>query len=257
MKSVTARKPAIRRVPWASSAPALVLALVLLPGCGDEIAPAAPDASTAPVVDAGACATPASERLLPLAVGTSWTYQVTAAAGASPVLKKNTVEAYEDVGGAKAGTSAFRIRTEKTDGATVSWQEDRCDSIVRHREQSFSLAEVMTDDDVYQPSKMRIDESAAHLVVGASYTTAYSELHTDPATGLTTTKSKVEKWTVEAVDEAVTVPAGTFTCVRLHKVGADQGQADKRFWFARGVGKIKEEGDQLEELASYTLATAP
>jgi hypothetical protein len=256
MNAVNALEPAIRGVRWASSASALALVLVLLPGCGDEVAPAAPDASTAPVVDAGACATPASQRLLPLAVGSTWTYQVSAA-GASPVLKKNTVEAYEDVGGAKAGTTAFRVRTEKTDGATVSWQEDRCDSVVRHREQSFSLAGVMTDDDVYQPQKLRIDELAAHLAVGATYTTAYSELHTDPATGATTTKSKVENWTVEAIDEDVTVPAGTFKCVRLHKVGTDAGQADKRFWFARGVGKIKEEGDQLEELDSYTLAPAP
>src|SRR5689334_7028610 len=106
---------------------ALALVALVLAGCGDEIAPIAPDASTAPVIDAGACATPASQRLLPLAVGTTWTYRVTPGAGAAPVLKKNTVLAYEDVGGAKAGTNAFRIRTEKTDGATVSWQEDRCD----------------------------------------------------------------------------------------------------------------------------------
>jgi hypothetical protein len=233
---------------------AAALAATLLGGCGDELAPATPDAAPVVTVDAGSCATPASARLLPLAVGTTWTYQVTASAGATPVLKKNTVEAYEDVGGRKAGTQAFRVRTEKTDGATVSWQEDRCDAVVRHREQTFSLANALTDEQFYQPSKPRVDESAAHTALGATWTSAYTEVTVDPATGAETTKTKVENWTVEAVDEDVTVPAGTFRCIRLHKVGADAGQADKRFWFAPGVGKIKEEGDQLEELASYALA---
>jgi hypothetical protein len=225
-----------------------------LAGCGDEIAPATPDAAPVATLDAGACATPARLRLLPLAVGSTWSYQVTAGAGAAPVLKQNPVEAYEDVGGRKAGTQAFRIRTEKTDGATVSWQEDRCDGVERHREQAFSLASALTDEQFYQPSKPRVDETAEHTTLGASWTSAYTEVTVDPATGAETTKTKVETWTVEAVDEPVTVPAGTFRCVRLHKVGADAGQADKRFWFAPGVGKIKEEGDQLEELASYALA---
>ena len=55
----------------------------------------------------------------------------------------------------------------------------------------------------------------------------------------------------------LTVPAGTFTCLHLHKVGTDDSTAQKDYWFARGVGKIKESGGQTEELASYSLAKAP
>jgi len=62
------------------------LALAVLAGCGDELPAATPDAAPVVTIDAGGCATPVSARLLPLAVGTTWTYQVTPTAGATPVF---------------------------------------------------------------------------------------------------------------------------------------------------------------------------
>jgi hypothetical protein len=68
-----------------------------------------------------------------------------------------------------------------------------------------------------------------------------------PATAVST-----DTWRVVAVDEMVNVPAGTFSAVLIEKVG---GTSTKRYWFARGVGKVKERsGAQLEELVNYTLA---
>jgi hypothetical protein len=221
----------------------LLAAAPLVAACGGEEVPETPDGG------AITCTAPASERLLPLAVGTVWTYRVTPLGGA-PVEKTSTVEAYEDVGERKAGVVAYRVRTEKTDGVTVSWQEDRCTQILRHREQSFDMAGTQLDDQFYVPAKLRVDESEARLAPGVSWTTSYSEVSVDPLTGNTLTKSKTETWTVEAIDEQVTVPAGTFTTVRVRRVGQDAGQADKTFWFARGVGKVKEQGDQLEELVA-------
>jgi hypothetical protein len=56
---------------------------------------------------------------------------------------------------------------------------------------------------------------------------------------------------VVAVEEMVTVPAGTFSAVVIEKVG---GTSTKRYWFARGVGKVKEQsGTQVEELTEYKL----
>jgi len=86
--------------------------------------------------------------------------------------------------------------------------------------------------------------------MGASWHVAYTEVTTDSANVMTTI-AKDETWTVEATAESVTVPAGTFTAVRLHKVTS--GAADKMFWFVAGVGKVKETGDQTEELVAYTL----
>lgn len=220
----------------------LILALSLA-ACGDDVASGVD--APGPVE----CTTPRAQRYLPLAVGATWTYRVTPLVG-TPVDKSSTVEALEDVGGAKAGVTAFRVRTAKIDGATVSWQEDRCTSITRHREQTFDLANVKNVDTIYSPDKIRIDETPAHLAMGASWQVSYTEVTTDSA-NVTTTIAKDETWTVEATAESVTVPAGTFTALRLHKVTS--GAADKMFWFAAGVGKIKETGDQTEELVSYTL----
>ena len=57
---------------------------------------------------------------------------------------------------------------------------------------------------------------------------------------------------MRAVGESVTVPAGTFTdTVVLEKIG---GSVLKTYWFARGVGKVKETGGQTEELVEYGVS---
>jgi hypothetical protein len=144
---------------------------------------------------------------------------------------------------------AFHVLTEKIDGTTESWQADAGDRVVRYRERSFDSVGTLMDDEVYTPYKLRLDESAEHTQAGASWSETYLEA-INGAAGV----SRTETWTVEATDESVTVPAGTFSCLRVRRVGAAFGQADKTFYFARGVGKVKEMGDQLEELSSYQLA---
>ncbi|MFZ5438544.1 MAG: hypothetical protein ACOZQL_00980 [Myxococcota bacterium] len=202
---------------------------------------------------AGCGPAPSTGRLLPLSAGASWTYKITDSKGVFSD-KKTTVEALEDVGGAKAGTRAFRVRTEDTGGATISWQEDTGTAVVRHREQEFDSANKQLTDTFFTPSKLRLDESAAHLTDRATFTTTHTERVTDLSTMITSSVDKTETWTVESLDEAVTVPAGTFHCVRLHRVGAAMGSSDKLYWFARGVGKVKETGGaRSEELQAYSI----
>jgi hypothetical protein len=198
------------------------------------------------------CPAPLAERYLPMIVGASWTYD-TSDQGGPVVRKATTIQALEDVGDRKKGTLAFRIRTEKVNGYVVSWQEDRCTEITRHREQSFDAAGALQSDQFYVPGKLRIDEVAAHVALGARWTTEYTEVEVSPSTG-TTTVSKQETWLVDATAETVTVPAGTFTALKLRKMTS--GQADKRYWFAPGVGKVKEEGEQVELLTAYTIPAA-
>lgn len=224
-----------------------VVAAVAAAACGDD----APTDDT----DGGGvtCTAPAAERYLPMAVGASWTYN-TSDMGGPVQVKTTTIETFEDVGDRKAGVVAFRFRTEKTVGHVVNWQEDRCTSVVRHREQSYDDAAVLLTDQFYVPGKLRVDESPAHVTLGATWATEYTEVEVDPVNG-TTTVSKSETWSVEAVDEAVTVPAGTFNALKVRKVTS--GAADKQFWFVKGVGKVKEQGEQLEELTAYTLPESP
>jgi hypothetical protein len=219
---------------------------VLLAACGDD---AAVDLD-APVAE---CTTPLAQRYLPLVVGASWTYD-TSDMGSPVVQKITTFEAYEDVGDRKAGVMAFRQRTEKVVGTAVSWHSDDCTGVTRHREQTLDGAGTLVSDQFYVPGKPRVDESAAHTALGASWSIAYTEVEVDPING-TTTRSKDETWTVESVDESVTVPAGTFTALRVRKITS--GNADKTYWFVKGVGKVREMGEQIEDLTAYSIPGLP
>ena len=209
--------------------------------CGDD----APTDSDAPVVE---CTAPLSERYLPLVVGASWTYD-TSEMGSPVVPKTTTFEAFEDVGDLKTGVTAFRQRTEKVVGHALSWHHDDCTGVTRHREQTFDDAGTLVTDQFYVPGKLRVDEAPAHLTLGATWTTAYTEVEVDPILG-THTVSKDETWTVQAVDEMVTTPAGTFSCLKVHKTTS--GAAAKTYWFAKGVGKVQETGEQMETLTAFT-----
>lgn len=229
-----------------------LLSMVLLLACGTNDPGGGTDGGSNADGDGGSV----GGRYLPMAVGTIWTYDVTDLGSGQKASKTSTVEAEEDVGEKHAGVIAFRVRTEKLDGITVSWQEDAGWGILRHREQSFDLAEVMTSEEWYEPYKVRIDESAEHTSVGAAWTEEYVELHIDTASGDEVMTARANAWSVEATDEEVEVPAGVFQCLRLHRLGAKAGQSDKTYWFARGVGKIKETGNQTEELTSHTAPDA-
>ncbi len=190
----------------------------------------------------------------PLAVGTTWTYLVTAGAGTKD--KTTTVEAYEDIGDEKTGVVAYRIHTDKVSGETVSWQSVNGSVLERHREQSIDGGQI-TRDEYYDPFKLRLNEADDHTALGMTWVESYTETATDFAAGSpvgTSSSTKAEQWSVEAVDANITVPAGTFDCLQLRRASLSGGST-KIYWFAKGVGKIKEVGDgQTEELKSYELA---
>jgi hypothetical protein len=192
-----------------------------------------------------------SARYFELKLGANWTYRVTNDQG-EVHPKTNTVEALEDVGGAWAGTRAFRLRMEDDNGATLSWQEDTGTAVRRLRDKTYDTKDTLTQDEYYKPYKLRLDESGEHLKKGATWVEDYTEYITDVATGKKKTQSRSDMWKVEAIDEKVVVPAGTFKCIRIRRVSLETS-SEKFFWFARGVGKVKESGGQTEELADYQI----
>jgi hypothetical protein len=230
-------------------AAAMAAAAVLLPACGGE------EAGDDGAVDGGSQvdAIPPAERHLPLATGRTWTWTVTPPAPAAAYDKVQTVGALEDVGGTKAGVMAFRVETLGDDHRTVSWQEDTGQAVRRHKEETYAPGPggALQSTQVYVAYKLRLDEAGDRIGMGDSYTESYTETESDPGTGTMKTTAKVETWTVEAVDEMVTVPAGTFPCVRIKRMGDEAGDAVKTYWFAKGVGKVKEVGSSTEELKSF------
>jgi hypothetical protein len=201
---------------------------------------------------AGAGAPPSGDgSFFPLATGNTWTFKVTEAGVVT--MKKQTIGALEPVGGTGPNKDkmAYKATTEKDDGGdeTISWQAEVDGKIVRYREQSFMASTGMLElEEHWAPYKLRVDASEAHLMAGVMWTEMYSETKLPvgmaPATAMAS-----DTWRVIAVAESVTVPAGTFTALVIEKTGG----TPKRYWFARGVGKVKETGTQTEELQSYDV----
>jgi len=201
---------------------------------------------------AGAAPAPSGEgSLFPIKTGNSWSFRTTK--GSEIGNKTQTVGALEMVGGTgpKSATMAFKMVTTKDDAMdkTESWQMELEGKIVRYRELAYAPSGGAVElEEHWDPYKLRID--GTQLTVGSAYTETYRETKIMGGAAPVTANS-MDTWKVVSVNESVTVPAGTFSAVVIEKVG---GTSTKRYWFVRGIGKVKEQsGNQIEELTSYMV----
>jgi len=190
--------------------------------------------------------------LLPWKQGNTWTYKVTGDGESS--TKVTTILALEPVGGSGVNATKMAHRVETKKGAmdqTISWQALDGERVMRYREQSYSAKTGLVElEESWVPGKLHVDSSAARQVAGLMWIEEYEETKA-PTDGTPETKTQRDTWKVDAVDQVVTVPAGTFSAVVLIKSG---GTSLKTYWYVPGVGKVKETGGQTEELVSYQVA---
>lgn len=190
--------------------------------------------------------------LLPWKEGNTWTYRVTGDGEQS--TKVTTVGPLESVGGTgpHAQAQANKVVTKKGElDQTLSWQVSDGVRVVRYREQSFGAKTGLLQlEEHWNPAKLHIDGSPARIAAGANWIEEYQETKLDPNAAPVTTTQR-DSWRVDAVDQIVTVPAGTFKAIVLIKAG---GSNLKTYWYVPGVGKVKETGGQTEELVSYQVA---
>jgi hypothetical protein len=196
-----------------------------------------------------------AKNLIPLAVGAVWTYNATAQSGATG-QGTMTVEAAENA--PSTGQAALRVNSVLLDGSTLSWEQAEATAVVRFEEKQLDQTGTLTADKQYSPPILILDESAAHLVPGTVWTEQYLETK-GTAAGNQKTTAETVIWTMEAVQESVTVPAGTYSCLRVsrnHVSGKTPSTGVT--WYASGVGKVKETGagqnnDQTLELSAVSL----
>jgi hypothetical protein len=223
---------------------AVAIAAAAGAGCGDQ--------------DPGAIVTPdcqiAEGDLLPWKTGNTWTYKVTD--GAIVSTKETVVGAMEPVGGTgpHKDVLAYKVVTHKGGmDQTVSWQgldPGVPERVIRYREQSFSASTgVLELEEHWDPAKLHIDGRADRRVTKATWLESYQETKLPVGFAATSGEAR-DRWTVLSGCVSVTVPAGTFNAIHLQKAG---GSTSKTYWYVPGVGKVKEEGGQLEELVSHSL----
>jgi hypothetical protein len=184
---------------------------------------------------------------LPLEVGAVWRYAITRDDGrrGDGVVSIDGV----DYGASTGNALEYRIREELLDGTIWSWEGRDAKRVALEQEEIDDRAGNVLNEQAYDPPITVVDERADRLVVGAAWPEAF--INTTPnAKGHPKSKRGAAKWVVESVTDEVSVPAGTFTCLRLRR--AQKHHPPLISWYAKGVGLVKQEG--AGPLGDQTLA---
>lgn len=137
--------------------------------------------------------------------------------------------------------------------------------VLRVAEEQF-LMDAPAYSVTYDPGFLRFSDAWVHAAGGATETREYQRTETEPGMAPKAPQPRAHVYTVESVSESVTVPAGTFrNSLRIRRERdlsnvdvmdvTAQTEQDKLFWFAPGVGKVREENSlsgSTEVLVKYT-----
>jgi hypothetical protein len=188
----------------------------------------------------------------PLTVGSTWTYHVDDQGVVYD--KQSAVEAFEDMGGAIAGTMGYKVRETVKAAIQSTWYEQTATDVRRHHDTMSDTSGRQLSDEWYSPYLLRVDEAPEHLQPGATWSISYVKTETTSSKP-TSMSNQAESWTVDGVDVVTAVPAGTFNALKVTRTDTADGST-KTQWFVRGVGKVREQtaAGHFEELTSYTIA---
>lgn len=110
----------------------------------------------------------------------------------------------------------------------------------------------------YDPGFLRFDDAWTELGGKGEQRYERTEVHPMDADPVPDVETRGHVFNVLAVDEPVTVPAGTFDCVAVERIRTTGASAGERvlLWYAAGVGKVREERPatgRTEELAEVSI----
>ncbi|MCX4245309.1 hypothetical protein [Paraliomyxa miuraensis] len=187
----------------------------------------------------------------PLVDGATWTYRHTDEVGAvwDELVHMREVE--------YMGMTAYEAEDNEDANNESTIATLFRDGTMTHRiHKDVSLAGVPIASVDYDPGFLRFDESFGNASDGDSLDWNYERTEYDAGGAMVgMVESRLMIFTVESTSTSVTVPAGTFDCVQLRRERLDNGEI-KRYWFARGVGKVRHEtvgSGKSEELIEYSI----
>jgi len=232
-----------------------------LVGCGfggGSLPDGAPGATnpdgTVPLPDIPAGTEPsapeASKSLWPLTRGSTWTYRIT---DPTKGVFEKRVEVLGEQTIPETTMTGIAVRSVQPNKEEMSWQVERGGTVLRLREEDSKLGKL---EQVTTWNPATIKSLAQAQAVGWSYTSDVREFTRTTATSTTEDKDKSYVWSVTAVNQTVTTPAGTFTnAVRVERKRGDKAKPedDRVYWLVPGIGKVKEDGERLEELVSHDI----
>lgn len=185
------------------------------------------------------------DRYLPYQAGYQWTYRVTDLVSGETPTKTQALTLETD---ATLGEVIIQT-TSKATGTTISALKREQDAVVRLRQEDRTMVGDLERTTTYDPGQTRLDEAAGRLVLDAEWDDLYEVSVTDAMGGAPVVTSRTDHWIVLGVDVECSSPLGTFECLHVRRMRTVGGVSDKEFFFAKGIGKVREaNANQLEEL---------
>ena len=193
---------------------------------------------------------PSGEKTLaPLGTGARWTYRVTDPLRDAPFDKVVEVAGPQQIPESSA-TAILVVDSEPTQEERA-WLVERNGLVLRAREEDWR-AGALVRKTTWTPEAPKT--LAADAPLGWTHRETVSESEWHASDGLTAVKDQIYEFTVVGTNVQVTVPAGTFTCLKVTRVRLDKPGTDRTYWLAPDVGKVREEGERTEELVEYSPA---
>lgn len=183
----------------------------------------------------------------PLREGASWTYRHISPDGVTwDEVSTMSAVTFE-------GAPAFEMVDEAgMDGERSTSTIAQQGSKVLRVHKDVRLGDTLLSATDYDPGFLRFDNGWSE---GEQTIWMYDRTEHDGEGATIDASVRYQVFTVESVDVAIEVPAGAFNCVQFLRERADTDEA-ARFWFADGVGKVREESPKtgaIEELAEYSV----
>jgi hypothetical protein len=207
---------------------------LLTAGCGDDGGGGGGDAGG----DENPCGF--EDRYLPYQPGYQWSYKVTDILTGDVTTKSQVLAA--------DGADIVQTTT-KSSGSTVSTLRVEDDTVLRLVQEDRDQAGALERTTVYDPGQKRLDESPNQITVGATRDDNYTATITLAVGGTPVVEPRTDSWEVLGVDAECTTSLGSFQCLHVKRTRTAGGTSVKEYFFARGIGKVKEVNpNQHEEL---------
>jgi len=190
----------------------------------------------------------APQSLWPLTTGSTWTYRIT---DPTRGVFDKSVEVMGPQAVPETASTAIMVRSVQPHLEEQSWQLELDNgTVVRLREEDLKAGAIVR---VTTWSPATVKSLALVQQQGWSYQSVIRE-RTRQDDGLVEEKERTYVWRVLAVNDSVTVPAGTFNnAIKVLRERPDKEGSARTYWLVPGIGKVKEDGERLEELVSHNV----
>lgn len=187
-----------------------------------------------------------SRSLWPLSTGSSWTYRITEAS--RPVFEKRvTVRGPEPV--PEVGGEAIVVHSEQPHLQETSWQVESGGVVLRLREEDHRDA-LLLRTTTWEPGTVK---SLSAVQAPGWVHEAGTRETVRLSSGQVEEDARGYRWRVVGT-ESVTVPAGTFPeALKVERTRTDKEAKVRTYWLVPGVGKVREDGERLEELTAWDV----